>query len=445
MLGAGLSVALAGCSDGDDRYWADPPSFDATGVDRVTERPLPERAWRLPVSVEPVRAEAAERIAATLATVPEPLDADRLPNGTIRTAITDARRAARRTLEQSASFPTPLARADAAVRARRHAARAAGIWAAVTVSDDPWTVVGEPRDGPRLVGDALGELPASGASPDATVVVSAPLERRLQDAREAAALVVERRDGETPLETGESAGKLETAFGTAAAARHVADRYPATVTDPQPAAEPLEAAVERLADPLARAVDSLVTTDYERAGPSDLRSVEEYLDRDPRRTPAVARLERLLDAMRDRLLFGPVPRRGEPSRYPALAIRLTHRSLIETEVIDRLGTRIENGDELFPPEAATVREARGAALDAVRAVGERDAVLDRWTSRRLRDRVAEIDRQIDEATRADTSDDRLTQTVARAHAEYVVVRLVARASPDATRVVSEQLDRSWPE
>lgn len=43
-------VALAGCSFGDDSYWSDPPAFDDTGLESVTDRPRPDRQDPIPVS-----------------------------------------------------------------------------------------------------------------------------------------------------------------------------------------------------------------------------------------------------------------------------------------------------------------------------------------------------------------------------------------------------------
>lgn len=420
------SVAAAGCTSDEPRsFWDDPPSFDDASLDGATDAALPERPDPLPVTLSEQRAdEFAARVETLLAPIPDGLDEALLPNGEIRQAILDARTSARDALSRMRETEFGLAAAEAAIDASAAAARGAGIWIHVSVDHDPDSLPLSPSSvsgDVRRVREAIPDVASSQAE---GVVVYAPLEDWLfvgAPAPDGARDAIE--FGATPLETGQAAADLEHSRTEAAVAEHLRDRYVSTLSDPEPTVDRLEAAIERLADDVREHFRSLYGDDVRDPllhGPS----VDDYLSRDVARdAPGADLLQREFRAYFRR---GPWP--GEEPAEPALQLRRTHDAFSRLDAFDAIRDRIDDGDDLFPRDAAEIEGARTRAIDRVEELSASRSPLDRWQAWTLVPEIGLADERLSSASGR--------RGYARAHTGYVWIATLAETVEDAT----ERLD-----
>lgn len=430
-------AVLAGCSgSGRDRYWDDPPAFDATGLGNVTDGPVPERPEPLPVPFPDARRSAfADRVDALLAPIPEPLTAETLPNGKLREAITTGRRDAREALDRMRSEAGTLPAVTAAADAREHAATAAGVWATISTVQSLDDVT-EPR---AEVGSAVralsDELPDVADGPIEGAVLYGELEEWLDVARRDT-LVGRKPLGEqvNPLRVGRLAGDIERVRAELELAAFLRDRYVDGLAQPRPIAGDLTAAVDALAPKLERRFRRLHDGEPERLMVAP--SADELLTRDvPRDAPGARLLSGKVYELFRESRYGPVALPWVDVTHPALTVRETFRAVSLLDAVDAVRERVDGGDDLFPPDARTIREAREGAIDAVDGLVRATSPIERWMGWRL---VPTFDGPDEVLTAVTGPDDR---EIASAYGEYVWIEAVARGVPNATRTVEAALPR----
>lgn len=428
------SVAIAGCfGDDAESFWADPPSFDDDGLDATTDAPRPERPDPVPVSVDDERREqVASRVETLLAPIPEPLDAEVLPNGAIRTEIVDARRGARDAVERMRQSPYTLETATAATDAAGRAARAAAVWAHVsadrTAGDLPIDR-DEARDAYQRLSDAVPDVAAGTAE---GVAVYAPIEALLRDAPPRAA-----DSGENdPLDTGEEVARVERRRAEVATSAHLRDRYVETLAEPRA----IDAALGRALDDLA----PVTKTRFEELGGETVRvywrppHVEDYVSRD---LPSGAPGARLLRERLESFPHGwsrPIAWPEREVEWPAVTLRNTHSALAHVEAFEAIRSRLEGGERLFPDDVAALEAARDDAIDAVATLVDADHHFDRWQAWELVPELASADENVESTDEAvATEDDR--RTIAESYTTYVWVATFGERVQDATATVEDAL------
>lgn len=429
-------AALAGCSGrGRDRYWADPPSFDRSGLGAVTDEPVPDGPEPVPVTVPDAWLSGfTDRVDELLAPIPEPLAADVLPNGEMREAIRSGRRDARAALDRmnaaAGTLPTVTAGADAC----EHAATAAGVWAAISTVRSLETVTQSTVRVLNRVNDLGADLPDAAAGPTEAAVVYGELEEWLAVARRDTLVgrpaAAEQAD---PLRTGRVTGDVERVRVELETAARLRDRYVDGLDHPRPVEETLTEAVASLGPETERRLRRLHGEDAERLHVAP--GIDDLLARDaPRDSPGVRLLRGKVSDAFDEIRFGPIAWPDLDATHPALTVRRTHSTFAALDAIESVRARVDDGEDLFPPDAAAVEETRAAAIDAVGDLAGSGSPLERWMAWRLVPTFEEPDGV------PGSGSDPNRREIASAHGEYVWLETVARAAPDATRVVDDALE-----
>jgi len=429
FLALAAAGATAGCLGRSNGFWDDPPAFDRSGLESVTDRPVPDRPAVIPVTLtESQRGDLRERVESRLATVPEPLTAERLPNGTIRETIVDHRAEARSALKGMRSASGTVRTVEAAAHAAAHAGRAAAIWAAVLVDRSPADVVLTNTQAEDRVRRAEEALPGRAADTQSAVVVYGALESGLSEASH------DMLAGGTtsPLRVGRYAATNERAWAWTTAAGFVRDRYESSLTDPEPVDDALEEAVATLVEPTReRLVEFRPSESDEKLYRRPDRDA--LVERDVRQgEPGMALLGEKLDEVYPDYDLRTVVWSDQRS-YPAYRLRETHWVYAALDALETVIARIDDGADLFPPDAATIESTRQEAIEAVETLVGSDQPLDRFVGSQLAETLTEADDAL-----AGADDD--IQTVSSAHSEYVWTRLVAEAVPAATETIIAAID-----
>ncbi|PAU84487.1 hypothetical protein CK500_02915 [Halorubrum salipaludis] len=398
-LSAAGALALGGCLDGDrgrDRgFWDDPPSLDTAGASAAVEAPVPDRPRLVPVSIDS-RASAAfaDRVDRLLDPIPDPLTAERLPNGAIREQIAAGRDDARDAVPTPGESLTPLARAERFATARGRAATAVGTWAAVTTEGDPRGVTERVGTVRNRIGEMRDDLPGTASSPLAGAAVYGPIERWLD--------VASRRDlvgstgvadGADPLRTGEAVGDVERVQSQIEAGRHLRDRYRESLSEPRAVGAPLRAAAERVGAAIGDRLRELHEDENDPIGLRGSPGMDAFLDDRPvaRDAPSVSLLSRVTHRTFEDLRFDPVPVGDYTPDHPATALTRTALAGVRLRALDDLAGLIEDGETLFPEDADAVEDAREDAVRSVDRLVTSANPLARWLGGRFRPLFAEPD------------------------------------------------------
>jgi len=436
-LAAGGAVALgalAGCSGvGDEpRFWNDPPSLDVDAVPSAFDASIPERPRLVPVDVEPAVAAAfADRVGRLLGAIPEPLTAETLPNGEVRERIETERAAAREALPEADESLPPLAAAERYATARDHAATAVGTWAGVTVESDPESVVAAVGTVRRRVSDTLETLPAPATDPLAGAAVYGPIERWYDESQRRTLVGGNAgpADRANPIRTGESIGDVERVQSYVETGRYVRDRYRASLAEPVSVAEPLRREAERIGAEVGDRLRELHggDTDRIRSNPGD----EGFLDDRPlaRDAPSVSLVSTALYRTFEGLRFDPVPVDDDEPDHPATALTRTALASARFRALDAVVSRIEDGETMFPADAAAVGAARDAAIESATALAESENPLDRWLA-------AQFLPLFDEPDTALGASEPSVRRIAEAFTEYRWIKTVASEAQTVTESVA---------
>ncbi|ELZ35504.1 hypothetical protein [Halorubrum tebenquichense] len=440
-LAAGGAVALgalAGCSEAGDepRFWDDPPSLDVGSVPSEFDAPVPERPRLVPVDVEPrVTAAFADRVDRLLAPLPEPLTAETLPNGEVREQIGRERTAAREALRESDASLPPLKAAERYATARDYAATAVGTWAGVTVEGDPEAVAADVGTVRRRAADALETLPGSAADPLAGAAVYGPIERWYDESQRRTLVGGNAGPGgrANPLRTGESVGDVERIQSYVEAGRYLRDRYRASLADPVPVAEPLRREAERLGTEIGDRLRELhgEGTDRIRSTPGD----EAFFDERPlaRDAPSVSLLSTALYRTFEDLRFDPVPVDDYEPDHPATALTRTALARARFRGLDAVASRIEDGETMFPANAAAVGEARNAAVESAASLAGSGNPLARWLATEFLPLFEEPDGALGASEPS-------VRQIAEAYTEYRWIETVTREARTVAESVAAAFD-----
>lgn len=430
VLGLIGGAAFAGCSGLPSPFGGEREVvLDGAALRSLAAGEGPVVPERLPVEIADERVDASRnRVRELLETVPLPFDRTEIPNGAIRVELTGAAEMARDELETAAAAPSPFEALGALRDARMRAGRVAGGWRYVAdglrredLRDDADRLGGEVAAF-RREWDYVGPSDA----PVRSVLVHASVESLVGTAAGGAAL----GDGDSPYEwrsnpvsVGELVGDLERSRGALADGRHVYGRYVESLDARRSLRSRFEAAGTELLAVIGNRTDDLPGSE---AGPADA------VDGLSEGSPGWIALEGLLDDVRFRRPLTEPRRDGDAA---TVVVRAHHR-LARVGGAAALLATLREGTRFTPEAAADVRELREAALAALdSAVQEaphpalaREAVAD------LAGRVRYADREL-----ARVDEEVPPSRLARDIAEYVTVRDVARALPEAGSIVADAL------
>ena len=424
LLAAVGTVALAGCS-GENRFWDDPPAFDATNISTVTDEPVPAVDSPLPVTVgDRFIANARATANSLLETVPDPLTADILPNGVIRQRIQRDRQAAESALTSLRSATAPLNVVDAAAAARGHAAGAAAAWATVSANRAVTDLPVSQTELRTRVRNLRQTIPDVAPTPAEGAVVYGALEALLWRATEDT--LQESAGLQTPLTAADTATAVNTARTSVAGVEHLYDRYLASLDGASQVWDELLTALDSLSSVVRERSDRLRPDDPSHllfSGPN----VEALVDRDiPPDHPGEELITSGFHDSFERLDHVAWP--GGATEYSALSVRDTHQALAVLATASALIERLDEGEAFFPSDASALRTARGSALDAIRALARADSPLSTWAGRELARAISAVDRDL---RRRDVD----AKTAARVYGQYVWLAAVASRIPAATEKV----------
>ncbi|WP_096392927.1 hypothetical protein [Halorubrum trapanicum] len=434
--GAAALGSLAGCAGGGGgrRFWDDPPSLDVAAVPRAFDEPVPDRPRLVPVDVEPAVAAAfADRVDRLLSPIPDPLTAERLPNGEIRERIETERAAAREALPVEGEALPPLAAAERYATARGRAAAAVATWAAVTVEGDPSGVAPDLGTVRRRASETLDALPGPAADPLAGAAMYGPIERWYDEARRRTLVGAGPADRENPLRTGEAVGDLERVQSYVESGRYLRDRYAASLADPAAVAEPLRREMNRLGRAVGDRLRELHGEDVEdlRHSPGtdafvDDRAVAPGAPSDSLLTSAVYRSF-------DDMWFDPVAFGDYEPDHPATGLTWTALALTRLRALDAVAGRVEAGDAMFPDDAAAIGAARTAAIESTGSLAGDENPLARWLSTRFRSLFREPDAAL-------TASERTARSTVEAYARYRWIEIVTGEAQGVAESVEASLD-----
>ncbi|ARS91546.1 hypothetical protein [Natrarchaeobaculum aegyptiacum] len=363
------SVAVAGCNG---LPWEDESTstaFPAEEAATILTADAPAPDPPAPIDPSPEALESAlERTVDLLAAVPDPLEAEHVPNGEIREEIDRAREDATDALTDytddgtvAAIDPTDLSADDryhafrATVDARESAREAAVAYAAIddeSIADELRTEHGDVADfeGGLTALEYLGEDTDVGRLRGALVATTAE-----SDLERAARRVehVSIADATTVLDLGEAAGGLEHAAATDDVHTHLDERYEDSLESPTDLSDVFERVVT---DALDYADELDLPDSYDDSWVDDL--VDADLEDDHL-------LERLvydsfwpLYQARDDLAEAADEDRPGDGLDAALRLE-THRRAFE-----RVRERIDDGELGHPLSAEDIRAERESAIEA---------------------------------------------------------------------------------
>ncbi|WP_096390265.1 hypothetical protein [Halopenitus persicus] len=433
-IGAGLTLASAGCLDVLDRGEDARPTYDTAALEGTVES-----AIETPPQPEPVQpsteavAGTADRIDALLADVPDPLTAADVPNGAARREIERFRDRAARGLEDVTDAPT-AARALAESHGPRGSARsAAEAVAAVGSTTERRSAVEDAHSAARdRLATGADALTYAGVDPHRTLLTAVRLESLLDRAR---------TDLDRPthhhaapeghaLWVGELAGQVERAVSRLAALDHLSARHRERAeADGDDAGDDADAGDAGAGDDSPTDYEGRFTEALETAR-EDLRAAEYPTDEtsDPRElieTDARPARELMLDGVRvvshlHETLFEEQRRLGR-SLATALELDVNRRAL------DRVRTTIEEGGhrEATPETVRSARESAVAALEEL-PVSAADPTVGGDFIAAERSRIASTDDRIHSWIEEDR-----TVRLDREYALYTLSAARLEAFPDA--------------
>lgn len=420
LAGTG-AAALAGCGSlplvGSD----DTVRLDAAALADVASGEVPAVVEPLPVDVtDAYLAASRDRATALLEAVPLPLSADELPNGVMRNELAHSVEHARQALREAEEATGTVERLDRLRYAREHARAVAAAWAYAEdeltredVRETAATVyanVREFREDWEYVGD----------DPVRALLVHDEVETWIETAQREAGDEDERAPTNA-VTVGEFAGTVEFGLAHLDDARHVGERFTASLEDPTSLQGTFVDARQSLTETLAARRADIPSRDVD--DPNELVDV----DRDIEDTPAGIALDDLHRS---------AARTFDPTENLADDVLVRYRRLALTGAFESLRERVADGERFTVASVADVREHREAAVSAI------EGALAESPDRRLaRELLAD---QVGVLAYADRDIGRYGDTVPADLLEgelsyYVSVTAIAGAVPDACEATVDAL------
>jgi hypothetical protein len=380
-----------------------------------------------------VAAQFVDRVERLLAPIPDPLPESRLPNSAIRSQITTERRAAREKLPTRYDDHPPFGLADRFAEARCHAATAVGTWAAVTTEGDP-TAVTDGAGTVRSRVDQLGNnLPGRAADPVAGTAVYGSIERWLDVAERRTLFANTSVSGqEDPLRAGRTVGEIERIQSQIEAGGYLQAQYLEMVEEPQPIDAALRSGLDALGSDVQDQLRALHDEEEDRLFRNP--GIEAFFDRRPvgENAPSIELLSRAVRRTFEDISFDPVAAEGYEPTHPATTLCRNLLALVRLSACDELGELIEDGEDLFPKDGATVDAAREEAIDSVSKLAVADNPLRRW----LATQILPLFEEPDEILSAESP---TTREITRAYTEYRWISLVTSETEAVASTASEAL------
>lgn len=435
-LAATGSAALAGCSA---LSWIDDGGSSFTAADAAdvladgTE--LPEIEWPAPVvPASDAIDDGLERVETLLADVPDPLEAETVPNGVVRQSIGERRDEARdRRDEAAAATGDDRYRALRTTREARDAARAATTTLDAIDAENEAIVADlrEERTETRSsVRDRLGSISYRGDDAgDELLRAVLFYARQESDLRRAADRLGRNRwevDGTgTVIDIGDGAGAVEFGTATRTVWEHLAERFDERTdesTDLTPVFEAaLEASTER--------VESVTIPD---------RTGEDWLD---------GIVDGELDQHTEQALWrtvDPVSSAGDglnraiEDGNTGIALYEAARFEVLYRAFERMRGRIDDGTLATPESAAELRAERTAAIEA--AASAREAVTEPSIGAYvLAETLRSLEWADDSVRRAADNDPEVGVSLFTEYGDYARIRAQLEAIPDAVETFRERL------
>lgn len=432
-LAAVGGATVAGCGD---LPWEDDTgrTFTAADAAAVVTDASPSPEW--PVPVVPASSavdDGIERVDALLADVPDPLDAETVPNGVVRKSIVDRRADARdHRADAAEATGDDLYRALRTTRDAREAARAATTTLAAI--EDEGTVdalVAERRDVRSRVRNRLEAIEYGGDDADDERLRAALYYFRWEsDLDDAIGRLDHRRWGvgerSNVIEIGDSAGGLEFASATAAVWDHLADRYEKRTDDPVDLTPVFD-------DAIGASIERIDAVGFPGQDDEDWYDDVLSVDLDDQFLrnlvwEAGQSVADAADGLNEAVAAGD---RGT-GLYEAVRFEQAYRAF------ERIRDRIEDGDLSRPDTADDVRAERTAALEALASARESltGPSLGAYT---LAETVQSFGWTDERVRRAADHDPETAVSLLREHTDYARLRAQLEVLPDAAAAVRERL------
>ena len=314
------------------------------------------------------------------------------------------------------------------------AATAVGTWAAVTVEGDPGEVTPDVGTVRRRNAETLAALPGPAADALAGAAVYGPIERWYDEARRRTLVGGGTPTGRAnPLRVGDAVGSVERVQSHVESGRYIRDRYAASLDAPEPVAEPLRREMNRL----GRAVGDRLR-ELHGEGTEDLRrspGTEAFVDGQAveRGAPSDALLSSALYRSFDDIRFDPVAFGDYEPDNPATGLTRTALASARLRGLDAVASRIEDGETMFPDDAAAIGDARAAAVESATSLAGSGNPLARWLATEFRPLFAEADGAL-------AASDRTARSAVEAHTWYRWIEIVTGEASAVAASVEESLD-----
>lgn len=433
-VAAAGSASLAGCSA---LSWIEDtgPTFTAADAADVVTDATPEIEWPAPaVPTSGAIDDGLERVDALLADVPDPIEAETVPNGVVRQSIGDHRDEARdRREEAAAATGDDRYRALRTTREAREDARAARTTLdAIDVETGPIvTDLREERDAVRSsVSDRLGSIAYRGADGGDELLRAALFyARRESDLRRAADRLGRNQwtvdDSATVIDIGDGAGALEFGTATTTVWDHLENRHAERTDD----ATDLTPVFDTTLEASAERVESVDVPDWTTDD-----WLEDVVDEDlDQHTEQV--LWRAFDPVsdaRDGLNEAIANGNRGIGLYEAVRFESEYRTF------ERVRDRIDDGTLAVPESIDDIRAERTAALEAATSA---DGSLTRPSigTYVLAETLRSLEWTDERVRRAADNDPEVSVSLFAEYGDYARLRARLETLPDAVEAFRERL------
>jgi len=249
--------------------------------------------------------------------------------------------------------------------------------------------------------DKLGDsLPGKASGPVAGTAVYGSIERWLD--------VAERRTlfsgtsvsaEEDPLRAGRTIGEIERIQSQVEAGGYLQAQYLKTVDEPTTIDAALRSGLDTLESDIEEWVQVLHDEEEDRL--FRYPGIEPFFERRSvaENAPSLELLSRGLGQTYENIRFDPIAVEGYEPTYPATTLCRTMLALVRLSACDELGGLIEDGEDLFPKDGATVDAAREEAIDSVSKLSAADNPLQRWLATQILPLFEEPDKILSQSHR----------------------------------------------
>lgn len=347
FLAAAGTALLAGCS-GLDQFSEDAPeTIHSHHLPDVTEdgEAEPILVDDIPVDIERERLDGGrDRVTELLGTLPMAFGPSDVPNGYVRERLVHATDEATARVEDARTAKTRFSALQSLREARGEARYAAAGWAFVERDLTESDVRADHEAAVSAAESLQSDHEYLGTDPVDAVLVHARVERNLRRVLEGDSPSVYARSGPllTVAERGEHA---ETADALVSDGRYLYDRFTASLPDD------------------AGSFEETLDTAAESLG-ADLRDRRESLPAEPTEDDDYDLVDRLRYRLRDDAESS--AKRVAETDGPASAVLAANEGVAAVLAYERFRRRLDDGEQFGAEGLADVREARTAALEAIR-------------------------------------------------------------------------------